>query len=375
MALSAQRALRSINPTSEIVTRANISRQDRAYYGFRKLAYSTVRGGRSLEALRRNANQLLASDLFDRMLFSKSRMISFKRVNALLDISGYSYSDHVGVKRVIRDRDLFSNAKANNKKVILMPKTYGPFEKFEATQIRDLLSEISEIADLMLVRDRRSFVHLGEIGVDPSRMHLFPDYTGAYPGQTDESYAHLENRACVIPNLAMAENVAGETFESYVRYLRWVIQLLAKAGARPFVLIHNTSGDPRVGRQVASDSVPLVQEENPRKIKYIIGRSRITVSARLHGIINSLSQGVPAIAVGWAHKYEELMSDYGVPEYNVEGPRMAEQTQAAIYRLLGSDDEHARVSRIATEMQRSISTRNEEMWKLIAEKIFADPAR
>jgi colanic acid/amylovoran biosynthesis protein len=39
------------------------------------------------------------------------------------------------------------------------------------------------------------------------------------------------------------------------------------------------------------------------------------VGSRYHGIIAALSQMVPALVLGWSHKYFELMRDVGTEEY------------------------------------------------------------
>jgi polysaccharide pyruvyl transferase WcaK-like protein len=59
--------------------------------------------------------------------------------------------------------------------------------------------------------------------------------------------------------------------------------------------------------------VPLV-DENPLDTKGILGSCHAVISSRYHAIIGSMSQSVPTLGTGWAHKYKILYDEYGCPE-------------------------------------------------------------
>ena len=52
-----------------------------------------------------------------------------------------------------------------------------------------------------------------------------------------------------------------------------------------------------------------------RDLKAMIGCCELVVGSRFHALVAALSQGIPVVAVGWAHKYPELLSEFSLEEY------------------------------------------------------------
>jgi colanic acid/amylovoran biosynthesis protein len=60
--------------------------------------------------------------------------------------------------------------------------------------------------------------------------------------------------------------------------------------------------------------VPVLTSDSPLILKGYLAQACLAISSRFHALVAALSQGVPAIAVGWSHKYNLLLQDYGCPE-------------------------------------------------------------
>jgi hypothetical protein len=50
-------------------------------------------------------------------------------------------------------------------------------------------------------------------------------------------------------------------------------------------------------------------------VKKIISGSQFLVGSRFHALAGALSSAVPAIALGWSHKYQEIFSDFNVSDF------------------------------------------------------------
>lgn len=88
-------------------------------------------------------------------------------------------------------------------------------------------------------------------------------------------------------------------------------------GQKPFILVHGDLNDLILAEKICdavSTNIQIIKETNPLKIKGILGASSATVGSRFHGLVSALSQEVPALAVGWSHKYQMLFEDYGFSE-------------------------------------------------------------
>jgi len=48
------------------------------------------------------------------------------------------------------------------------------------------------------------------------------------------------------------------------------------------------------------------------ELKSVIGHADLLLGSRYHSIVAALSHRVPAVAVGWSHKYGELMASVGL---------------------------------------------------------------
>ncbi|MBI4818290.1 MAG: polysaccharide pyruvyl transferase family protein [Deltaproteobacteria bacterium] len=242
------------------------------------------------------------------------RLVRECDVRAVLEITGFSYGDDWGRRRPKRMRKWFKAQRERRKKIVLLPKTFGPFKD---SQIGTDVRRIVELADLVFARDEISFEHLRSIGAAHSHVKVAPDYTHRVTPRLTETALRLAGRACFVPNKRMVDKTDRAVSETYVFSFARAIREAKVKGTEPFLLIHQKRSDLKLAeeiRRVCGFDVEIVDVEDSREIKGVVSQAAFAVSSRLHGAINALGQGVPCVVVGWSHKYPGIAKDFDATE-------------------------------------------------------------
>jgi colanic acid/amylovoran biosynthesis protein len=244
---------------------------------------------------------------------------------------------------------------------ILMPQAFGPFKtQHQKRKIRDLVNA----ATVVFARDAQSRLYLEQAGVDLSKVRVSPDFTASVPPL--ETAIPGGDYACIVPNVKlisrMNENAASK--KGYIDLLVKCIDRFRERDIQPVLLYHHTQDDNTIYKRVApelDDDILLIDETDPRKLKFILGRAQVNICSRYHACISSLSQGVPALATSWSHKYEMLYQEYGAPELVVDNSSAA---SSAIDHVLTSQEA---LSSILIEKTGKIKMKIDAMWDMVSE--------
>ena len=284
-------------------------------------------------------------------------LVSEGDVDAVLDASGYGYGDKFGPERTERAA---ANARRWRRKGIphiLLPQAFGPFTSPRIQRAaRSLISQ----ADLVFARDRVSLEAIVSLDVPGAEARLAPDITvsiaGHPPTPSGEAGTPI---GFIVPNEKMLQVAGHGAGEAYLAFLASAAVELRARAVNPVLLVHETSGGDRQLAEAASGmvpgGVPVLEEEDPIRLKGLIGTGVVLVGSRFHALLAALSQGVPVIATGWSHKYPALLEDYGCPEFSLELPAAPEAISQRLDAALG-DGRGALVSGLlshaATQKQR-----------------------
>jgi colanic acid/amylovoran biosynthesis protein len=194
--------------------------------------------------------------------------------------------------------------------VVLLPQALGPFDQ---SDVRDAFQEVVDHCDLLFARDPVSFEYVQQLTTH-DKLRLAPDFTNLVQctssgWQSDDTYDSL-----IIPNHRMLEKTDPTTRDQYIPFLARCFQELEALDMRPAVLLHDNRIDHQLVdplKQQLNRDITVISNTNPLVLKSMIGAARLIVGSRFHGLVSALSQGIPAFAAGWSHKYEMLFRDYG----------------------------------------------------------------
>jgi len=242
----------------------------------------------------------------------KYGIIHYTEIDFILDASGYMYGD---VVTDLSDIDkYYKKIKENGGKIILLPQAFGPFND---KTVRKSFINISENVDKIYARDNISYDYVLNIVGDKDIVRRAPDFTNLIEGVSADQFDSNLNQFCIIPNYRMIDKTQKGKSEYYLKFLISITKYLISKKANPFFLIHEGDQDHWIAKEVIKElktNVNIIKENNPLKIKNIIGQSKGVISSRYHGLISALSQSVPAYGTSWSHKYEMLFKDYNFEE-------------------------------------------------------------
>jgi polysaccharide pyruvyl transferase WcaK-like protein len=276
-------------------------------------------------------------------------LILDRDIDIVLDAAGFSYGD---IWRDVNCKELAVSSKKwkrQGKTIVLLPQALGPFEKkCNRKNIKEAVKNI----DLIYARDKDSYNNLVSVVGLSEKIKMAPDFTNILDGIVPPSFKATNLDFCLIPNYRMIDKTSQEKSEAYIPLMVKCVKYIQSKGYHPFFLIHGGKKD-RILAERINDSlinrIPLLSEDNPRKIKGIIGACKGTVGSRFHGLVSALSQSIPSLSTGWSHKYKNLFEDYNFPE-------------GLIDVLINDDELYQRLDTI-TDKEKS-----EELKKVLKEK-------
>lgn len=235
-----------------------------------------------------------------------------REVDVVIDAAGFAYSDQWGVVHARALAEAVSRWRRRGTGLILLPQAFGPFAD---TALSRAMSRIHAGADLVIARDAESYSHLlATVGTE-DKLRIYPDFTNLLDGVVPESFDPAVHGVCLVPNARMLDMTDAMQSSAYLPFMIRCAEHLRRRGARPFVLVHETRSDGQLAAEIANavGGIPVLAEADPLCIKGILGASQATLGSRYHGLVSALSQGVPSLALGWSHKYAQLLADYGRP--------------------------------------------------------------
>jgi len=284
-----------------------------------------------------------------------------KEVDVVIDAAGFAYSDQWGEDPCAELAQSTKRWHKNGTRVILMPQALGPFK---SEKNRAAMKTVVDNVDLIFPRERVSYEHLTELVGEQAKIKQSPDFTNLITGVLPQGFDTEQNRFCIVPNCRMLDKTDQKTRDAYLPFLISCTRYLLEKGAKPFVLVHEGKDDQRLADELSAavGGIPIVKESGALEIKGILGACSGTLGSRFHGLVSALSQGVPALATGWSHKYQMLFEDYGFPEGLVQ----VTTDEAEIKRKIDLvTDDAARIQALIQTRTAQLKQQSEQMWQQV----------
>jgi polysaccharide pyruvyl transferase WcaK-like protein len=285
-------------------------------------------------------------------------------IDVILDASGFGYGDFWGLPKLQnRLTRRLARWKRPGRRAILLPQALGPFE---APGMAEAFRQALDHLDLAFVRDDASQVYVEAVAPGRSNVHRAPDFTNLLHPELPARLNHLKGRSVVIPNEKMVTGEPAETRTAYVAFLRMAVEAIRRSGREVFILVHEGAPDRALAQELNATlepPAPIVDERSALVTKAVIGAADLVVSSRFHGLVSALSSGVPALACGWSHKYDELLADYGCPGYSIRADDR-DRWPAHLDRFLAEAPTPAFREALATAAAEQ-RRRSEAMWEIV----------
>jgi polysaccharide pyruvyl transferase CsaB len=222
-------------------------------------------------------------------------------------------------------------AKMHNKPVLYYSQGIGPLF---STESRTFVAFVSELADMITVRDKVSEDILKEVGVPSSKIKLGLDPAVGLEIPSTEK----------IKNILMSEGIPDDKEIVCVSVRQWVYKFLEvnykKALSEAlddflsnnefyllFLPFQNMAGggeDAKVAEEIIEgmrnkDRCYLLKGSyHPREIAGIISKASLVIGMRYHSIIFSFISKVPFVALSYDPKVKNLVDELELGEYCVE---------------------------------------------------------
>lgn len=249
--------------------------------------------------------------------YSNNFVIDIDKIDVVLDVNGYFLADKWPIKRTRHLIDIYSRFRDSGTKIVLLPKSFGPFSIAEKA---GAASHLISTVDTVFARDELSFKYLDELNSSIDNIKLGSDYTSCLDGVVDNYVENYRDKVAIIINTRMTDTGADST-QKYNNFIKNCISVLQEMKLEYYFLIHDVKNDTKHlykyfkeylnGNNTISTSDPII-------LKGYASVSSLVISSRYHGLLNALNSYVPVLGTSWSHKYKYIAKEYRVEDSIIE---------------------------------------------------------
>lgn len=251
----------------------------------------------------------------------------YKNCDAMIDISGYALGSNWGSANNNRYLDHLEFAQAFGIPVYLMPQSFGPFEFGpEHPGIDDRCRKLLPTCRAILAREQEGYDALvNTYGL--TNVQLAPDLVlnnkGIDLSHVFKTVPEMELPAIAPGSIAVVPNgrnlSVGDPEQALALYAA-AVRCGLEQGKHVYLLHHATSDAQiclRLKAQFADHEKVTVLEQEFSCLEFneLVKQFDYLVASRFHSIVHAYKNGIPCVTLGWAKKYEVLLSQFGQSHY------------------------------------------------------------
>ncbi len=244
-----------------------------------------------------------------------------KEADFFLDISGYGLTSKGGLLSNIGHLLDIVTAKKYAIPYYIFPQSIGPFNfPMKYKFLLPLIALYLKYPRKIYVREKEGFQLVSKFSKNVAKgtdivlqnreynlLNIFRD------GMKIKSFEIGNGSVGIIPNArVLKESQANDIYAIYNQ----IIERLIKA-KKDVYLIRHSYEDIEICEKIKSyfpdkQNVVLVSDDlNAIELEDIISKFDFVIASRYHSIVQAYKKGVPALVIGWATKYPELLNDFG----------------------------------------------------------------
>jgi len=280
---------------------------------------------------------------------------ALQRADAILDASGYTLGSGWPKQSGRVLLDTIAIARRFNKKIILMPQSFGPFdwgEKDDAA-FSDEVRKALTYPLIIYARETEGYKCLTSLGLSNVelsadmviREKIFPrpSQISVNYRRDEENYPTQNSVGFIINKNVFRIGDPSAVIDLYAK----ILQKLIDNGEKVYVLTTSTADTDLVlqvlGKVQNGQEVRVISGEfSSPELMEIIARFKYVVASRYHSVVFAYRNGVPAVILGWASKYTDLAALFHQQDYvfDIRNPN-SERIMVALEKMSANYEDEA----------------------------------
>lgn len=260
-----------------------------------------------------------------RIIDNDPMLRAYRGSDLIINMTGISFHDSFGKLVILKHVLWLLPAFLLKKKVVIYSQTLGPFvSRFNKFMAFFCLNRV----ELLIVRGRLSRDSLKKLGINRP-IYVKPDVGFLLVPVSEKKAVQLLGNSNAKDNSLLVGVTVNRAFElvfkkrsaDYLKNMARLFDHICQNHSARLVFIPHTEEDKIIAEKISTlmeskDKKNILAEDySAEELKGIIGLCDVFIGSRFHSIVASLSLSVPTLAVGWNHKYSELMSLFGQDQY------------------------------------------------------------